>query len=288
MNVGENYMGSIIYPNFLGAESRLPYYPAGVGINHVQEQIIRPWGYHQYQWIQCRSGMGELFIGDKRYVIKENQGFILFPHFPNTDEPHEYRALGSEWITDWVIFNGDEIPVFFDKTMNISGSRMLYISSPSQIRRKIEALLNASQNLPAESNRCSIITYEILIDIMTLTSEKENNSSDTKQKRIEPVINYINENYDKVITLSDLADIAGLTPQYLCSLFKSITSKTIFEYICLTKIQKSKEILLKSPNLMVKTVAEMSGFNDESYFCVVFKRQEKMSPLEFRRLHLGV
>ena len=39
---------------------------------------------------------------------------------------------------------------------------------------------------------------------------------------------------------------------------------------------------------MVKTVAEMSGFNDESYFCVVFKRQEKMSPLEFRRLHLGV
>ena len=88
--------------------------------------------------------------------------------------------------------------------------------------------------------------------------------------------------------MSDLADIAGLTPQYLCSLFKSITSKTIFEYICLTKIQKSKEILLKSPNLMVKTVAEMSGFNDESYFCVVFKRQEKMSPLEFRRLHLGV
>ena len=78
MNVGENYMDSIIYPNFLGAESRLPYYPAGIGINHVQEQIIRPWGYHQYQWIQCRSGMGELFIGDKRYVLSERKAFNSF------------------------------------------------------------------------------------------------------------------------------------------------------------------------------------------------------------------
>ena len=61
-------MSDFIYPNFLGDELRLPYYPVGIGIYHNQEPVVRPWGYHQYQWIQCRSGSGELYIGEKRYV----------------------------------------------------------------------------------------------------------------------------------------------------------------------------------------------------------------------------
>lgn len=281
-------MDNIIYPNFLGAESRLPYYPAGVGVNHIQEQIIRPWGYHQYQWIQSRSGVGELFIGEKRYLIKENQGFLLFPHFPNTDEPHEYRALDGKWTTDWVIFEGSGVADFFKNVMNISESKMLYISEPERIRNKIEMLFYAVKNIPKESSRCSAITYEILLDIMTTTSEKENGFDAVKQKKIALVIDYINSNYSKELTLNELADVAGLTPQYLCSLFKSVTSKTIFEYICMTKIHKSKELLLAHPDMMVKTVAELSGFNDKSYFCAVFKKYEKMSPLSFRKLHIGV
>lgn len=281
-------MSDFIYPNFLGDELRLPYYPVGIGIYHNQEPAVRPWGYHQYQWIQCRSGSGELYIGEKRYVIGENQGFLLFPHFPKTDEPHQYRSLGGDWITDWVIFDGSGIADFFKNVMNISESKMLYVSEPERIRNKIELLFDTVKNVPIKSVSCSSITYEILLDIMTLTSEKENGFSAIKREKIAPVIDYINKNYSRELTLNELAEVAGLTPQYLCSLFKSVTSKTVFEYICLTKLQKSKELLLTHTNMMVKTVAELSGFNDKSYFCAVFKKYEKMSPTDFRRLHVGI
>ena len=276
-------MGKMIYPTLISFTDSLPFFPRGMGVCHEQESVDRPKGFHLYQWRQCRKGKGELFIGDRRYVISEGQGFLLFPHYPEADEPHKFRPLGGEWLTDWVVFNGRGVADFFKNTMGLTGSGVFYISSPQRIAAKIEELYYAALSGPSSANRCSLLTFDIMLDIMSLTSKSENASFDDRLRKLEPVISYINANCGKQFTLSELAEIAGVTPQYLSILFKRSTSRTVFEYVNLTRIRLAKELLMSEADMTVRDISEACGFNGESYFCAVFRKYEKTSPLEFRR-----
>lgn len=104
--------------------------------------------------------------------------------------------------------------------------------------------------------------------------------------RIKPVIEYIDENYNRLITLSDLSEVLKVTPQHLCNMFKKVTSQRVFEYINLKRIQKSKELLLQQEQLQIKEISSIVGFDDVSYFCSLFRKIEQISPGEFRRLHI--
>ena len=78
----------------------------------------------------------------------------------------------------------------------------------------------------------------------------------------------------------------GVTPQHLCTLFRKLMGMRIFEYINLIRIQTSKAELIVSTEKAVREVAHDCGFEDVSYFCSMFKRFEKMTPGEYRKLYI--
>ena len=59
-----------------------------------------------------------------------------------------------------------------------------------------------------------------------------------------------------------------------------------FTYITMLRIQKAKDLLISSPNMTIKEIAENVGYSSDSYFCLLFKKQEKLTPNEFRSLHI--
>lgn len=268
---------NMIFPIKISIEEKLPYYLTGVGANYEQEDVIRPNGFPKYQWIQCREGSGWLYMQDRRYEMGEGQGLLLFP-----GEPHSYHAVGRAWRTDWIMFDGDGVERFFRETMGAEGSQLYYVSDPVRLSEKIEEIYEASAERPVSAPRCSALIYETLLDIMTLTSTTARASIDEKFKKLGPVMTYINENVSHPIQLEELAKLAGVTPQYLCVIFKKFTSRTVFEYINLVRVRRSKELFIENPRLTVKDAAYMAGFTDVSYFCSIFKRFEGMSPSKFR------
>lgn len=273
-------MKKILFPLATEFDMKLPYFFSGIGCQYEQEDIIRPNGYPAYQWIQCRNGSGELELNGTTHIIKEGQGMFFFPN-----EPHAYHASGSKWSVDWIIFCGSCIDSFVHDTLNMRTSGIYYISSPSVIAGKLEGLYTEASSKHMNSITCSSIVYSVLMDILSHTSETQNTSMTDKYNRLTPVIDYIQNNSDKELPLDTLADIAGLTPQYLCSAFKRSTSQTLTEYINIVRIRKSKDLLLYDVNMQIKEIAHIIGFNDVSYFCSVFKRIEHITPTEFRRLH---
>ena len=90
------------------------------------------------------------------------------------------------------------------------------------------------------------------------------------------------DNFSLGITLEDIAKVASVTPSHLCRVFKKRYGMSVFKFLTQLRIQKSKEMLMKFPDMAIKEVAERSGFNDTSYFCMVFKRMEGITPSEFR------
>lgn len=111
-----------------------------------------------------------------------------------------------------------------------------------------------------------------------LYSKTQNAKSTYKLKK---VLRYIQDSYSKHITLADMADAAGISPKYFCSFFKSMTSKTPFEYLNSYRVERACGRLLGSDD-SVTDIAYACGFNDLSYFIKVFKDEKGISPKKFR------
>ena len=92
---------------------------------------------------------------------------------------------------------------------------------------------------------------------------------------------YIKENYMKKISLDDIANHVYLSKSYLSKLFKDETGTSLVNYINKLRVEKSK-ILLRDSALSIVDVANLVGFDDQSYFSKVFKSIVGISPGKFK------
>ena len=273
-------MTNIVFPLITEYESRLPYYITGVGYHYLQEHVIRHNGHSSYQWIQCYEGRGELKTEGMIYTVGKNQGMLLYPN-----SSHEYYALEDRWVVDWITFEGLHIEDFMKTTAGVQKSGVFYVYQPDIINSKIRRVLDIELSCnPLKSLECSTLAYDILVDLLKSISIKDDNSMALQYNRLSPLLEFIDRNYANPLTLAQLAEVIGVTPQYLCSLFKKTTGLRAFEYINRVRVKKSKEIMHEDLNISIKEVARLSGYDDVSYFCLIFKKLEHITPNEFRYL----
>lgn len=96
-------------------------------------------------------------------------------------------------------------------------------------------------------------------------------------------IEYINCNYEKELTLENVAQKVGVSTYYFSRLFKLKTRKNFVDFVSELRVAKAKE-LLKDPKRSIKEIAYETGFNSQIYFCKVFKKTVNLTPMEFREL----
>ena len=101
-------------------------------------------------------------------------------------------------------------------------------------------------------------------------------------KEVAGAVKFIQKNYNQEITLLQVADYVGMSPNYLSSLFKKDLTLSFVEYLNKVRINKAKELLLNT-NLKLYHIAFDVGFNNESYFIRIFKKNTGMRPNEFRK-----
>ena len=98
---------------------------------------------------------------------------------------------------------------------------------------------------------------------------------------VERAKSFIAENLAEPVTVRDVADHVGLSPEYFTKLFKQETGLNIKEYILQTKVEAAKEMMAHS-DLSVSLVAMELGWSNFSHFTQVFKKYENMTPSEYK------
>jgi two-component system response regulator YesN len=93
--------------------------------------------------------------------------------------------------------------------------------------------------------------------------------------------NYISNNLGGDLSLNKLTEIAYFSPTYLSRLFKQVTNVSLTDYIGRLKYEKAVQLLINSDMKVVK-IAEMLGFETQSYFTRFFKKHAEMGPQEYR------
>lgn len=93
---------------------------------------------------------------------------------------------------------------------------------------------------------------------------------------------YMNTNFSRRITLEEAAALVGYSPAYFSRIFKEEMGLTFKEALNNIRIEKSKHLLLSS-SASISDICSMVGFNDQSYYCKVFKRLSGVTPDRFRK-----
>ncbi|NHN31982.1 AraC family transcriptional regulator [Paenibacillus agricola] len=261
-------------------ELRLPVYVTSAGGWHNQMLMNREQGFPDYQWIQSLGGSGKLSINGKTYTVHKGQGMLLFPH-----EVHEYEPITTPWSVRWVSFNGACMASLLD-SMHFNASTVLYLTNPDTTLGLMHSILTAlqSQN-PLRSMECSTLAYELLLDLFLHASSSEVRSKQQHMEQLTPVFTLIENSYNETITLQQIADKLGVTPQHACLLFQQTLGIRPIAYLNRYRLRKAKELLLQELELEVREVAGRVGYSDCSYFIKLFKRQEGITPSSFRKNH---
>jgi len=111
-------------------------------------------------------------------------------------------------------------------------------------------------------------------------------SQDAKKiTQIRPAINYIDANYDKPISLAEIARASHLSVSRLAHIFKEQMGITIIDYLTSVRIERAKQLLLATDQNCTEICFEV-GYNNQSYFTRTFKGLVGMTPRQFRAKNL--
>lgn len=103
--------------------------------------------------------------------------------------------------------------------------------------------------------------------------------SDTSQ--LKNVLDYLHRNYHLPLSNASIAERFGYHPNYLSSLFRNITGKSLYQYLQSIRIAKAME-LLEMTNLPIAKIAEQVGFDSANNFSVAFRKATAITPSQCR------
>ncbi len=253
---------------------------------HPKYEMAMHWHYN-VEIIRVKKGELLITLDNKKILAKK--GDIVFV---NSETLH--GATPSDCEYDCVVFNLAFLKTgnvacdsFLDSLLNHNAVVLDNITSPIG-KNAIAKLFSA---LKTRENGFQFIVFGAVNEL--IGSLKENidysykidglTQKDEKNvAKLKRILSFIRDNFDKELTLDDMANASGLSTKYFCSFFKNMTGKTPFGYLNDYRIERASRKLLGS-DLPITQIAFSCGFNDLSYFIKTFKKIKGCSPKLYRK-----
>jgi AraC family transcriptional regulator len=95
------------------------------------------------------------------------------------------------------------------------------------------------------------------------------------------VTEYIESHLSEDLSLTQLADIAQISPFYLSRTFKQAMGITLHQYIIGRRIERAK-LLLSEEHWSILDICYQLGFQSQSHFTTLFRKYVAMTPHQYR------
>lgn len=248
--------------------------------------------YHDtYELYYLISGEQYFFIKDRTYYIKP--GDLIFVdtgvlHRIIPGKTPAYESIKVNFTQKFFNHFMEEIlavpmPVPLDgyaKVIRFSDDNQIIVEN---IFRKIMKECGAKKR--GHALYIKILMIELFIFIIRALEESpqpELAHPSSMHGKIADITYYINENYNKDISLISLSKKFDISPYYLSRIFKEATGFSYSEYLNTVRIKKAKQ-LLKETEFNISQIAKEIGYNNINQFGRIFKNATGLPPSSFRK-----
>lgn len=232
-------------------------------------------------------GRGEYTTENAVYPMSEGDVFVFSSNeihcitatdgdLSITNLHFEPRYLSDDFSNGYINFCFYHSPEF---------SNRIPSSDAEDIRRHHdmirEELTRADTDYPvAVKAHLDLMLIELLRNHRYLSVAENKNTS----RHILAVCDYVDAHLDSDITLRELADTAGLSPNYLSHIFKEFNGVSLWDYVTAKRIERAVHLIRTSDKgTTMLDIALQCGFNNTVNFNKAFKKQKGITPGELRK-----
>lgn len=238
--------------------------------------------YHDtYELYYMCEGETTYLIADEIFSI-EKGNFVFVPRgiMHNTD--YKNCSRNDRFL---ISFPEDILsPEIHPLLEELGTSRVIYI--PDNHLPDLEELMRKMELEYKNGNSRSLMMVhiyimELLVLLCRYKAERKPHIHES-DKIIYTISEYISTHFDRDLALDTLCVTFAISKSYLSRKFKAVTGIGIHNYITYVRMANAEK-LLRETDLSISEIARRCGYNDSSYFALVFKNIRGVTPFQFSR-----
>jgi AraC-like DNA-binding protein len=149
---------------------------------------------------------------------------------------------------------------------------------------QLSAKTHTTHNPWQREARRQALGFSLLVGLLSIANAKPAMEHFIKHtQRLEPVFTHIHDNFQRPLTIAELARIACLSASRFIRVFRMATGLPPLQYIKQARLNRALE-LLAATDLPVAMLAEQTGWPDQFHFCRTFKAKFGISPSAYRKM----
>ena len=251
--------------------------------------------HHEIQLTLIKESNGTLIAGDYVGPFHAGDVFVI-----GSNQPHVFRndekffKKKSKAVAITIFFDGSTLGEKFWQLQETKSMEQFFINSAGGFRivgKKKKLLTEKLFNITGAEGIQKLIDFLEIIKQLNSRKEMQPLSKPIIQRniktfdgnRLNKIIEFTFREFQRVITLAEVAALANLTPEAFCKYFKTRTRKTYVSFLNEIRINHACRLLTEE-----KPVADIcydSGFTNLSNFNRIFRKIKNMAPGEWRKMN---
>lgn len=229
-------------------------------------------------------------VGDHMELIEKTELVFVGPNLPHAWFTENCTSKNIHEVT--IQFHRDLLDDKFLQKKQLSHLRAMFEKSGNGLKFSGETIDRISPRIIALVKKTGFdsvlellsILHDLSIsrDIRTLsTGAYQQVHVSYNSRRIEKVMEYLNRNFNKDITLNDAARLTSMTQVSFSRFFKAKTGHTFIDTLNEIRLGNATRLLMETTHGIAE-IAYLCGFNNISNFNRIFKKRKGSTPKEFR------
>lgn len=229
-------------------------------------------------------------VGDHIREIDDLELVLVGSNLPHVWQTHKCKSKEIREIT--IQFHKDLFDEKFLRRNQLSFIRNMLERSAKGIefsRQTIEQIMPRLTILSQKQGFDSVLELLSILHDLSISRNMHTLSDATfsnvelsyNSRRIERTIEYMNQSFQKPITLGEVSKLANMTEVSFSRFFKARTGITFMDSLLEMRLGHASRLLIDTTQ-SVAEVAYNCGFNNISNFNRLFKKKKGCTPKEFR------
>ena len=271
------------------------------GVIH-NNSIVHDVEWHQhseYELLYMEIAYGTFLVGDHLFSFNDHKktDLLLFfgKHLPHSFHyRNQIKSLPDKVNVYSLVFTDDCLGQSFFHLPELNRIRSFLESSARGYIIDHDPKKEITSALKALHGKEGIERLQLFLEILkrleankhlTPISESPTSAENSgfSQDRIHKILKFLYSNYNRDLKVSEVADIARMSPQSFRLYFKKTTGQNFLRFLNQLRISKVCEDLLVNED-DITTIAFRNGFNNLSNFNRRFKQIKKMTPKAYKEL----
>jgi AraC-like DNA-binding protein len=232
----------------------------------------------EHQIVYVSEGHGTLETEDSTLRVEAGDAILLVPNMWHRYKPDEETG----WHEQWVGFAGDNVQKIFEEGFFSLKEPVIPVRDEQIMLESFHQIFRCAKEATPGLQQVMAARTGVLLSLISSSNQPLPMKSHSESDMVEQARSLMWSPDTRELPLEDIAEQLNVSYSTFRRTFREHAGVSPHQYRLHVKVSAARE-MLRNTGLLVKEIGCHCGFEDEQYFCRIFKRLTGNTPSEFRK-----